>query len=282
VRSAAGSRGRRPRRRPALGQHFLGDERILRRIVDALEPDPGDVVLEIGPGKGGLTRSLAPRVARVIAIERDPRLATECEARNAELGIDNVEVVAADALVLDWHGLIPPSAIDTRRWKIVGNIPYYITTPLLDKALLPPVPERVVFLVQAEVAFRIVAAPGSKTYGALSVGVQLASRPEKLFRVKAGAFRPAPRVDSVLIRLWPSGVSPLDARALSEFRRFVADVFSRRRKQLQNVVRGVTGWEAAHVAVVLNGLQIDPAARPEELGPQALLRLWRETLRRRG
>ena len=278
----AGPRGRARRPRPALGQHFLADERILGRLVEALEPATTDVVLEIGAGTGTLTRLLAPRVARVIAVEKDPWLVAACERRNAESGIANVAVLPADALALEWPALIPPSAIRDRQWKVVGNIPYYITSPLVDQALTPPVPERVVFLVQAEVADRMVAQPGSKTYGALSVGVQVASRAEKLFRVKAGAFQPPPEVDSAVIRLHPLSNPPFEAAALQAFRRFVVGCFSQRRKQLHNVVRRLTQWSPQAVAATLAALELDPAARPEVLSPQAFVRLWRESLRERG
>ncbi len=137
-----------------LGQHFLNDPGVLGRIVDALDPRPGETVLEIGPGRGTLTRVLLDRGLKVIAIEKDRLLA-------AALALDGLRVIEGDALQLDWP----------RVSKVVGNIPYYITSPLIDKALRPPLPERVVFLVQAEVADRIAAQPGSKTYGALSVGV---------------------------------------------------------------------------------------------------------------
>src|SRR5207245_240163 len=158
----------------------------LRRIADALEPSPEDVVIEIGPGRGSLTAHLAPRVARVIAIEKDRRLARELRGKgNGEWG--NVQIVEGDALRLDWLDLvlgttlphspfpiprlstIPHSPVPIPRFKIVGNIPYNITSPLIEKALTPPLPERIVFLVQREVAERIAATPGRKAYGALSV-----------------------------------------------------------------------------------------------------------------
>lgn len=281
-RPADARKGGARRGRPALGQHFLTDEHVLQRIVEALGPDPRDTVLEIGPGTGTLTRLLAARVSHVVAIEKDRGLATECERRNAERGIANVELVRADALQVDWHALIPPSATRNPQWKIVGNIPYYITSPLIDKALTPPLPARVVMLVQAEVAERIAARPGSRVYGALSVGVQSVCHAEKLFRVKAGAFRPPPAVDSAVIRLTPRAEVSWEARDLEQFRRFVGACFSRRRKQLHNVLRAVTGWPAGAVAALCGALGLDPALRPERLDPGTFERLWRETLRGTG
>jgi len=270
----------RARRRP-LSQHFLADPNILGRIVDALEPAPADVVIEIGAGKGSLTRALAPRVGLVIAVEKDRRLAAECGVRNAECGVENATIVQGDALKVSWHALldahpnIPHSALRIPHFKVVGNIPYAITSPLIEKALTPPLPERIVFLVQAEVAERAAAAPGSRAYGALSVGLQASCRVEKLFTVKPGAFDPPPRVDSVLLRLTPLTapvVGPDEAAAL---RAFVTACFSRRRKQLRNVLMAVTGRPAAVVVEGLRTLGLDPMARPETLAPTAFAQLLR-------
>ena len=268
-------------RRPPLGQHFLRDPKVLTQIVDALAPAPGDVVLEIGAGPGALTVVLAPRVQRVIAIERDRRLAKDCGLRIADCGLGNVDVVEGDALKLDWHALIestptnPQSAIRNPQFKVVGNIPYAITSPLIDQALTPPLPERIVFLVQREVADRLAARPGSRAYGALSVGVQATCRVERLFGVPARAFHPAPRVASALVRLMPRPdplVAPAELRA---FRAFVTACFTRRRKQLRNVVMAATGRPAATVLAGLAQLGLDPAARPETLAPATFVRLWR-------
>lgn len=233
-----------------LGQHFLNDPAILGRIVDALEPVSGETVLEIGPGKGSLTRALLARGLNVIAIERDPALADG-------LGI---EVIRGDALKVDWP----------RVAKVVGNIPYYITSPLIEKALTPPVPERVVFLVQAEVADRLAANPGGKTYGALSVGVQAACRVEKLFMVAAGAFKPPPKVRSAVVRLKPLEFPLIEPGEVHSFRSFVAACFSKRRKQLKNAVPGLTVAE-------LEALGVDPQARPERLSPGDFVRLFRHS-----
>ena len=268
-------------RRPPLGQHFLRDPKLLTQIVDALEPAPGDLVLEIGAGQGSLTEQLLARGLRVIAIEKDRRLAHELGTRKAERGTELLTIVQGDALKLDWHALIdsgsagPRSAFRVPRFKVTGNIPYAITSPLIDKALTPPLPERIVFLVQREVADRLAARPGSRAYGALSIGVQAACRVEQLFGVRAGAFHPAPKVASALVRLTPRSdplVSPAETAA---FRSFVTACFTRRRKQLRNVVMAATGRPAAAVLVGLAQLGLDPAARPETLAPATFVRLWR-------
>ena len=275
-------RPRPSRPRKALGQHFLADVHILDRIVAALDPVAGERVLEIGPGPGTLTARLLAAGLRVVAIEKDRRLAAELETRNAERGTERLRVVEGDALRMDWHALlddgldVPRSAFRVPRFKVVGNIPYNITTPLIEKALTPPWPERIVFLVQAEVADRIAARPGSRTYGALSVGVQAVCRAERLFTVRAGAFRPPPRVQSAVVRLTP-GAEPLVAPAeQGEFRRFVTACFARRRKQLRNVLAGVWDRPPDAVVAVLARLAIDPTARPETLAPASFAALLRE------
>jgi 16S rRNA (adenine1518-N6/adenine1519-N6)-dimethyltransferase len=290
-----------------LGQHFLFDPSILERIVDTLDPQPDDVVLEIGAGKGTLTRRLAARVGRVIAVERDPRLAAvlrgeggrgKGEASDQLPG--NVTVVEGNALELDWHRaaggtveaspdgggtaevtlpasrFLLPEAGGEERWKVAGNIPYSITTPLIDKALRPPPPGVVVFLVQREVADRLAAGPGGKIYGALSVGVQAVAHVERLFDVPAGAFRPPPKVDSAVVRLVPLD-EPLVAEAdQAAFRRFVTALFGRRRKQLVGALCAVTESERDRVQACLAGAGVDPKARGETLPVATIVRLFRE------
>jgi len=227
---------------------------ILARIADALDPQPGETVLEIGPGRGTLTDVLLGRGLKVIAIERDRALAAALETR------ENLTVITGDALKLDWHRYGAA--------KVIGNIPYYITSPLIDKALVPPIPERVVFLVQNEVADRLASPPGSKTYGALSVGVQAVARVEKLFTVAPGAFRPPPKVRSALIRMTPLAQPLVMDVEVAPLRAFVTACFSRRRKQLKNAVPGLTEAE-------LEEMGFDPTVRPERLPPEAFVRLLR-------
>jgi len=236
-----------------LGQHFLSDPKILGRIVDALDPIPGETVLEIGPGKGSLTEVLLARGLTVVAIEKDRDLA-------AALARSNLTVVEGDALRIQWPRLP----------KIVGNIPYYIPSPLIDKALTPPLPERVVFLVQAEVADRLAAEPGSKIYGALSVGVQAVCRVEKLFTVAPGSFTPPPKVRSAVVRLTPRAVPLVMPEEIASFRTFVTGCFSKRRKQLKNAVTGMSETD-------LRALGFDPTIRPERLAPEDFVKLLRYT-----
>ena len=257
----------RPNKR--LGQHFLTDPGILGRIADALDCAPGETIIEIGPGHGDLTRHLLARDVKVIAIEKDRALAEELRESGVGRGA-SLEVVDADALRLDWHSLFPRPTPDAPRprFKVVGNIPYNITSPLIEKALTPPLPARIVFLVQLEVAQRLAAPPGSKTYGGLSIGVQAQCRVEQLFTVLPGSFRPPPKVKSALVRLTPLAEPLVRPEEVAPLRAFVTACFSRRRKQLHNAVPGAT-------AAGLTALGFDPKARPETLAPRDFVRLLR-------
>ena len=269
-----------------LGQHFLSDPAILDRIVDAITPDAGDLVLEIGPGTGTLTRRLAPRVGQVVAIERDRRLAADL--RRAEPGSSplaaNVTIVEGDALALDWHEVLRSTAHPLIRSsahppKIIGNIPYYVTSPLIERALQPPLPSVVVFLVQREVADRVVAAPGGRTYGALSVGVQAVVSAERLFVVRAGAFRPPPKVDSAVLRLIPRSDPVVTETERAPFRTFVVGLFGQRRKQLVRALRQTAGLTADAAASACEAIGVAPAARPETLTVADFARLFRHVTR---
>lgn len=206
--------------------------------------------------------------ARVTAIEKDRDLARlVCER------LPEVRVVVGDALELDWR---QACAVGPEQPLLVtGNIPYNITSPLLAKALEPPRPARIVFLVQLEVAERLAAPPGGSAYGALSVGVQAVASVEKLFRVPAGAFHPRPKVDSAVVRLIPLAAPLIPDGEVAALRRLVVGLFGFRRKQLTRGLREHTGWPAERVEQVLQQAGIDPAARPETLSPDAFVRLLR-------
>ena len=253
-----------PRAKRRLGQHFLTDPRLLGRIADALGAGPQDTVLEIGPGPGGLTAALAERAARVVAIEKDRDLVPALRAR-----IPAAMIVEGDALELDWR------AVAGERFLVAGNIPYNITSPLIDKALDPPRPERIVFLVQKEVADRVTSAAGDPDYGALSVGVQSVARAERLFTVPAGAFQPRPQVDSAVLRLTPLTDPLVGPAEQPQFRRLTVGLFGFRRKQMVRALRELTGWPATHALAALDRAEIPPQVRPEVLPPEAFVRLQR-------
>jgi 16S rRNA (adenine1518-N6/adenine1519-N6)-dimethyltransferase len=251
-----------PRAKRRLGQHFLSDSGILQRIADAVGATAADTVLEIGPGPGGLSEVLAASAGRLVAIEKDPDLVPALRER-----VPGATVVEADALETDWHALAGPTFL------VAGNIPYNITSPLIDKALAPPRPLRIVFLVQKEVADRVGAAPGSRAYGALSVGVQAVALAERLFTVPAGAFHPRPQVDSAVLRLTPLATPIVSDDELEPFRRLVVGLFGFRRKQLGRGLRELTGWGAAPVEAALTVAGIAVSARPETVTPAAFAAL---------
>jgi len=239
--------------RKSLGQHFLNDRRILERIANALELHGTETVIEIGPGRGGLTDVLAPRAHRLIAVEVDKALAALLRERYA--GNASVTIVEADVLDVQLGELAGGP------FRLVGNVPYYITTPILFHALEQPRPERAVYLVQREVADRIVASPGSKQYGALSVNVQSVALPKILFRVAPGSFQPPPKVESAVVRIDPRTdpvIAPSEER---EFRRFVQDVFGMRRKQLQRILRTLWNAPSDAISAELIARGVEPDAR---------------------
>ena len=256
-----------PRPRKRLGQHFLVDHTALERIADALGPTASDVVVEIGPGRGALTDLLSQRAKRVIAIELDRDLVPYLRDRYREAG--NVDVIERDVLEVDL------AEVAGSEFLLAGNVPYYITTPILFHALEPPRPVRAVYLVQREVAERIVAPPGSRTYGALSVNVQAVARAELVARVPAGAFRPPPSVESAIVRLTPRPDPVVDQSLEAGFRSLVQGAFGLRRKQMRRVVRTVARLDADAADQLLAAATIDPEVRPETLSPEDFARLLR-------
>ncbi|HTI62179.1 MAG TPA: 16S rRNA (adenine(1518)-N(6)/adenine(1519)-N(6))-dimethyltransferase RsmA [Gemmatimonadaceae bacterium] len=268
-RRAAGSQ--HPPIRKSLGQHFLNDRRILERIVDALELTGVETVIEIGPGRGSLSEMLAIRARRLVLVELDRLLAAGLRERFADR--PSVEVIEADVLTVNL------AQIAGGDFKLVGNVPYYITTPIIFHALEAPRPERAVYLVQREVAERIVAAPGSGTYGALSVNVQTVGRPKILFRVAAGAFHPPPKVESAVVRIDPRENAIVAPSEEPAFRRFVQDVFSMRRKQLRRMLRELLHVDAERASTILVEAELEAAARPETLSREQFAALFRAATR---
>ncbi len=255
----------RPRKR--LGQHFLSDPRILGRIVGALELRGDETVVEIGPGTGALTELLAPQCAKLVAIELDRDLAP---ALRAKFGArPHVEIVEADVLDVRLADVAGGSFV------LIGNVPYYITTPILFHALERPRAERAVYLVQREVADRMNAAAGSKQYGALSVNVQAVAHVELLFNVPAGAFNPPPKVESAVVRITPRADPAVTEAEEDPFRRFVQAAFGQRRKQLKAIVRMVAGVDTPGAAALISSAGFSPEARAETLTVGELARLFR-------
>jgi 16S rRNA (adenine1518-N6/adenine1519-N6)-dimethyltransferase len=250
----------RPRKR--FSQNCLHDAHYVTRIVAAIKPRPGDRIVEIGPGLGALTAPLIERAGHLTAIEIDRDLAARLRARFAPRELTLIE---GDALRIDWPAL---AAADARPLSIVGNLPYHICTPLLFALL--PVAQRVRsqhFMLQKEVVDRIVAAPGGKDYGRLSVMLQFRYRVTRLFVVPPGAFSPAPKVYSAIVRMVPYAAHELPAIDADQFARVVAAAFGQRRKTLRNALAPLLSEAQIRAAGV------DPAARAETLPVSAFVAL---------
>jgi 16S rRNA (adenine1518-N6/adenine1519-N6)-dimethyltransferase len=259
-------RGKLPPVRKSLGQHFLSDKRILGRIADALDLRADETVVEIGPGRGALTDVLRERAGRVVAIEVDRALAAMLRERYAGT---NVEIVEADVLETKLD------AVAGGAYALVGNVPYYITTPILFHALRRPRASRAVYLVQREVAERMTAAPGDRDYGALSANLQALAVPELLFRVPAGAFLPPPKVDSAVVRVTPRTDAVLAPEEEQPFRELVQAVFGFRRKQMRRVLRQLEPMSSEEADALLERAGISPEARPETITPSQFAALLR-------
>jgi 16S rRNA (adenine1518-N6/adenine1519-N6)-dimethyltransferase len=257
-----------PRPRKRLGQHFLNDPQILGDIADALAPEPHDTVVEIGPGRGSLTELLAGRAGRIVAVELDTALAARLRAVYA--GDPRITVHERDVLeapLAEFAG--------TADFLVAGNVPYYITTPILFHALRSPRARRAVFLVQREVADRVIAPPGSDAYGALSANVQALATATLVRGVPAGAFTPAPKVASALIRVEPRSDPLVTDAEQGDFAEFVIAAFGMRRKQMRRVLRTMRGLTPAAAERALAAAGVPPDVRPEVLGPAELATLWR-------
>lgn len=243
--------GHRPRKR--FGQHFLHDPAAIGRIVAAIAPRAGERLLEIGPGLGAITIPLLEAVGRLEVVELDRDVIPELCARCA--GSGELIVHEADALTLDFAELAGGDEL-----RVVGNLPYNISTPLLFHLLTARAAiSDMHFMLQAEVVDRMVAAPGSRTYGRLSVMLQTHCRMTKLFDVKPGAFRPPPKVMSAVVRMVPLDQPPHPIADERLHALVVTRAFGQRRKTLRNALRDLVddaGFEAAGV---------DPGARAETL-----------------
>ncbi len=250
--------------RARLGQHFLIRGRTLERIAAAACPSSEPLVVEIGPGKGALTRHLLRRCARLIAIEIDPVLAAELRARFA--AEPKLEIVHADALQLDWAQWGPA--------VVAGNLPYYAATPILEQTWRRPAVRRAVYLIQKEVASRVTARPGSRDYGALSVEAQWLAEVDSLFDVPPEAFAPPPKVWSTVIRIRPRPPDP-PAADLEAFLRFVRRCFHQKRKTLRNNLRGAFPPESIR-------LLPEAGLRAEQLSRLQFAELYRRLVGWRG
>lgn len=248
--------------RKRFGQNFLHDTGVIHRIIQAIHPTRGQIIAEIGPGLGALTEHLAASACQLKLIELDRDLITTLHQRYAEQ--PQVQIYPADALSFDFRSLgQTPHSL-----RVVGNLPYNISTPLLFHLLeFADVIQDMHFMLQKEVVERLAAEPGNKNYGRLSVMMQYFCEVEFLFEVGPGAFRPAPKVDSAIVRLRPRvELEDIDPTVLATL---VKQAFAHRRKTLRNNLKTLLSDEA------MLSVDIDPNARPETLSPQQFIRLTR-------
>ncbi|MET0216635.1 MAG: 16S rRNA (adenine(1518)-N(6)/adenine(1519)-N(6))-dimethyltransferase RsmA [Burkholderiales bacterium] len=242
--------------RKRFGQHFLVDGNVVRRIVDAIDPQPGDAMVEIGPGLGALTRPLLERLRHLRAVEIDRDIAARLRT---EFPPDRLTVHQQDALDFDF------ASVGTEV-RVVGNLPYNISSPLLfHLASASAVLKDLHFMLQREVVDRMAAKPDTPEYGRLSVMLQYRFSVEPLFRVPAGAFRPPPKVESAVVRLKPLRIPRQRAKDEAMLAEVVTKAFGQRRKTLRNALRGLVP-EGTLVA-----LGIDPGARGEVLPLEAFV-----------
>lgn len=244
----------------SLGQNFLKDANIARKIVDALGIQPGDNVLEIGPGRGALTRHILDRQpGRFMVLEKDDELAAVLSEQ-----YPSIEIVQGDALAFPWNSLAPEDG-----WKIVGNLPYNIASPLMWDIVSQSRFACAVFMVQLEVGQRLRAPSGGRDYGALSVWVQSHALVDLLFKVPPQVFHPQPKVTSAVMRfiLRPNTFEAKASKALAETLHMC---FQQRRKQLSTILKskGIGG-----IVDLLAGIGVEPSQRPETLAPEQFLEL---------
>lgn len=256
------------RARRNWGQHFLADDSVSSRIVALAQVGEGSRVLEVGPGLGALTGALMEAGAHLRVVERDPVLASHLRARHPGLAITE-----GDARRVDLTALCPDPG-----WTVAANLPYNVATPILLRLLAHTPPfQRLVVMVQREVGRRMVAEPGSRTYGALSLGVQSRATADLAAVIPPGAFHPRPKVDSALVVLVPHPTPRTGGASTHAFRSVVKMAFSQRRKTLRNALGATLGKDTAKA--LLDQAAIDPTLRAERLDLEAfgrLARTWEE------
>ena len=258
------------RARKRFGQNFLHDEAVIHQIVRAINPQPGQSLVEIGPGKGALTRGLIDSGCRLDLIELDRDLVPLLQALFGDA--EQLHIHSADALQFDYSSLRQGES----KLRVVGNLPYNISTPLIFRLLSQA--EHISdmhFMLQLEVVNRLAASPGSKAWGKLGVMAQYHCQVDALFEVPASAFTPVPKVQSAIVRLEPNRAGNADPEEEQRLRRVVQAAFGQRRKTLRNTLRDVVSVQQ------LEDLGISPTARAETLGLQQFLAIS-ELLREEG
>lgn len=256
ARALLGAHDLRPKKK--FGQNFLMDAGAARRIAELCAPAPGDLVIETGPGTGSLTRALLAARARVLAVEIDPDLVGVLRART---DLQDARIVQADALAFDFE-----AAAAGEPWCAGGNLPYNIATPLIMRWVeSPSPPQRIVVMVQREVADRFTAQPGTPAYGSLSVAVQYMMRPRRAFILRPSAFHPRPKIDSAVVVMERREQPAVAVRDRAFFLKVVRAAFAYRRKTLANSLTLALGIERARTQTALTSLGYDTETRGERL-----------------
>lgn len=247
----------------SLGQNFLIDERVIEEIMEGAEIGPEDYVLEVGPGIGVMTQAMAERAKKVVSVEIDSSLLPVLDETLAPH--DNIVIIHDDILKVDLRALIDRE-FDGQKPKVVANLPYYVTTPIIMMFLEEGIPVTdIVVMVQKEVADRIVSEPDSKIYGALSVAVQFYAEPKVIVKAPKGLFMPQPKVDSVVVRMKLRETPKVDVKDRKLFFRVVKAAFGMRRKTLLNALSAGLNVSKEMVTEVMEGCDIDPKRRGETL-----------------
>lgn len=264
----------------SLGQNFLSDIHIIEDIVDGSDIEPEDLVIEIGPGMGVLTAAAAERAGKVIAVEIDKKLIPILKETLAEY--DNVEIINADIMKTDLTEIVEANRpTDGGKVRVIGNLPYYITTPIIMKLLEESVPaDSITIMMQKEVADRIKAGPGGKDYGALTVAVGFYCTITHVADAPKEVFVPRPKVDSTVIRLDLIKECPVDLIDQKIFFETVKGGFGQRRKTLLNSLTGVRGLPKPEIADALDAAGIDPKRRAETLSLDEFAAVANEIARR--
>ena len=252
----------RPKKR--LGQHFLRDVGIVHKIIHKARLDPSEYVLEIGSGLGALTIPLAGSVHQVVAVEKDPRLAEMLKKRLALDDINNVRLINDDILKLELEG-VPP--LPTKKMKVIGNLPYNISSPFLEKLVENRnLVSKAILMFQLEVARRLCASPGGKEFGAMTVLIQYHAQVSPLFEVSKASFYPRPKVDSMVLELDFERPHPRRAQDEAKFKMVVKGAFAHRRKTLLNSLkRSLSSRTSQEILAALHKCEIDPGKRAETL-----------------
>jgi 16S rRNA (adenine1518-N6/adenine1519-N6)-dimethyltransferase len=249
--------------RKRFGQHFLHDQMVIQRIIDSTNPQTEDLLVEIGPGQGALTFPLLKRCSKLTAIELDRDLIGMLQKKADSLG--QLTLINEDVLTFDFNRFP-----NNQKLRVIGNLPYNISTPLMFHLLESS--DRIIdmhFMVQKEVALRIVASPGDRNYGRLSLMLQYACQCTYLFEVGPQSFSPPPKVDSAVIRLRPHEVKPADVGEYQIFSEIVKLAFAQRRKTLSNALKERIDKNT------LSELDISPKSRAEELSLEDFARISR-------